>query len=157
MYKHADSRTCGKFMEVKDLMNIIGRALIISWMVIVSVSTGSTDHTLITTGQEGCQAYKQSDAELNRVYLQILNDYKQDTVFTDKLRAAQRTWIAFRDAHVESLYPAKDKNARYGSIYSMCQCLALKELTDHRVSELKKWIEGVPEGESCAGSVKIKR
>jgi uncharacterized protein YecT (DUF1311 family) len=144
-------------MEVKGLMSIIGRALIISWMVAVSVSTGSTEPMPTTTGQEGCQAYKQSDAELNRIYMQILNEYRQDTVFTDKLRAAQRTWIAFRDAHMESLYPAKDKTARYGSIYPTCQCIALKELTDHRVSQLRKWMEGVPEGETCAGSVKIKR
>jgi uncharacterized protein YecT (DUF1311 family) len=140
-----------------NFMTIIGRALITSWMFAVFVSTGSTEHTPITTGQEGCQAYKQTDAELNRIYTQILSEYKQDTVFTDKLRAAQRTWITFRDAHMESLYPAKDKTAQYGSIYPTCRCLALKELTDHRVSELKKWIEGFPEGETCAGSVKIKR
>jgi uncharacterized protein YecT (DUF1311 family) len=144
-------------LEVKEFMSIIGRALIIFWMAAVFVATGSTEQTQTTANQESCQVYKQSDAELNRIYTRILNEYKQDTVFTGKLRAAQRIWIAFRDAHVETLYPAKDKNVQYGSIYPTCRCLALKELTDRRVSELKIWIDGVPEGETCAGSVKIKR
>lgn len=138
-------------------MAIIKRALITYAMVTLFVSTSSTGHTGIAPSQDGCKEYKQSDAELNRVYTQILNEYKQDTVFTDKLKAAQRAWIAFRDAHVESLYPARDKMAQYGSIYPMCRCLAMKEITAHRVTELRKWLDGVPEGETCAGSVRIKR
>ncbi len=138
-------------------MTIIKRALLISAIVGLFVSTSSNGHTRTAPSQEGCREYKQSETELNRVYTQILNEYKQDTVFTDKLKAAQRAWIAFRDAHLESLYPARDKMTQYGNIYPMCQCLAMKELTSRRVSELRKWLDGVPEGESCAGSVKIKR
>jgi uncharacterized protein YecT (DUF1311 family) len=34
-----------------------------------------------------------------------------------ELRTAQRAWLAFRDAHLQELYPAKDKQGEYGSMY----------------------------------------
>jgi uncharacterized protein YecT (DUF1311 family) len=77
--------------------------------------------------------------------------------FLQKLKAAQRLWIAFRDAHLESLYPAGDKQLEYGSAYGACRCLALVELTNRRLEELKVWLRGVPEGETCKGSVRIRR
>ena len=49
---------------------------------------------------------------MNRVYKQVQAEYKSETTFIKKLGAAQRAWLAFRDAHLEALYPEIDK-ARY--------------------------------------------
>lgn len=43
--------------------------------------------------------YKKADAELNKVYQQLLP--KIEGEHKEKLRLAQRAWIAFRDAHCE--------------------------------------------------------
>ena len=71
-----------------------------------------------------------------------------------KLKAAQKAWLAFRDAQLQAMYPAADKQAEYGSVYPTCRCAVLKELTEQRTRELKVWLDGIPEGEVCRGSVK---
>jgi uncharacterized protein YecT (DUF1311 family) len=55
-----------------------------------------------------------ADADLNRVYEELLSKLKNDSVATKRLRAAQRAWIVFRDAHLQELYPAEDKQREYG-------------------------------------------
>lgn len=105
-------------------------------------------------GQDACAVFQQADTELNVVYQRILADYASAPQFTQKLRDAQRAWRAFRDAHLESLYPEPDKQAAYGSAYQMCRCSVLAGLTKQRVEELKQWLNGVPEGEVCAGSIR---
>ena len=104
---------------------------------------------------DACNKYKKIDGELNRVYQRVLAEYKRDALFTQKLRAAQRAWIVYRDAQVESLYPAQNKLSSYGNVYPVCRCLELIKLTNNRTSELQRWLDGVVEGDVCAGSVKI--
>ena len=43
-------------------------------------------------------AYKKADAELNVLYRQITARLKDDKATTELLVAAQRAWVAFRDA-----------------------------------------------------------
>src|SRR5215471_10453531 len=51
-----------------------------------------------STNTDAQQEYAKADAKLNQVYKRILHDYAQDKLFLDKLKAAQRAWITFRDA-----------------------------------------------------------
>lgn len=103
---------------------------------------------------DACASYKKADQSLNDTYKKVLAAYSKDTLFLQKLKAAQRAWVAFRDAHLDALYPAADKQAEYGSMFSTCRCAALQELTEQRTKELQKWLDGVPEGETCRGSIK---
>ena len=57
-----------------------------------------------------------ADADLNRVYQELLAKLKGDDNTTKKARGAQRVWLSFRNAHLQELYPAADKQAEYGSI-----------------------------------------
>ncbi|WP_287130426.1 lysozyme inhibitor LprI family protein [Candidatus Cyanaurora vandensis] len=100
-----------------------------------------------------CTQSKSADTELNKVYGQILRDYKADTLFIEKLKQAQRAWLQYRDAHLAALYPGDP--SQYGSVNSMCQCQVLEQLTANRVTELKQWLQGV-EGDVCSGSVQPK-
>jgi uncharacterized protein YecT (DUF1311 family) len=43
---------------------------------------------------------RQADADLNRVYGELLSKLKNDANAIKKLRAAQRAWLAFKDAHL---------------------------------------------------------
>lgn len=96
-----------------------------------------------------------ADKELNRVYKAILAEYKADTAFIHSLKAAQRLWIAFRDAELKLKYPAAD-TFEYGSVYPMCAALYLEQVTLQRIATLNVWLVGIEEGDACRGSVKFK-
>lgn len=96
-----------------------------------------------------CTEYTKADEELNRVYQQVLERNKDEQKLIEKLKAAQRAWVSFRDAHMESLYPETDNpQAAYGSVYRMCYCMAQTELTVERTRQLKSMLNPV-EGEVC--------
>ncbi|WP_299439364.1 lysozyme inhibitor LprI family protein [uncultured Aquimarina sp.] len=76
--------------------------------------------------------YQKADIELNNVYQKILIEYKSDSVFIDRLKKVQRIWISYRDAELEMKFPAKNKQAEYGSVYPMCVSNFLKKLTEQR-------------------------
>ena len=106
--------------------------------------------------EQACGEFKKADAELNRVYQQILAAKAGDAAFVKAFREAQRAWIAFRDAHLKSIYPDPFPREAYGSANPMCQCGDLQELTADRTKQLRRlWIEGTVEGDVCAGSSPI--
>ncbi len=92
-------------------------------------------------------------AEMDRILAEILNRFSDDNRFIEKLKASQKAWRAYRDAHLEALYPADDKMLAYGSAYRHCRQIALAELTSERIKYLRRWLQGVPEGDVCAGSL----
>lgn len=89
------------------------------------------------------------DAKLNRVYQELLAKVKNDSVATAKIRSAQRAWIVFRDAQMRSLFPAEDKQARYGSSYGMCAAVAQAQLTSERTQMLEGMLHP-NEGDVCS-------
>lgn len=106
--------------------------------------------------REACDENKKVDAELNKLYQQVVREYKADALFVQKMRNAQRAWVMYRDAYLESLYPSGTPHSAYGSVYPMCRCSVLADLTKRRVEELRRWVDGVEEGDVCSGSVKIR-
>lgn len=88
--------------------------------------------------------------------LVLLREYAADAQFLRKMRAAQRAWVTYRDAHLAALYPAADPQSQYGSVYTMCRCTALAEATRKRAEELRRWADGTAEGDVCAGSVRVR-
>jgi len=96
-------------------------------------------------------AGEKADAELNKVWKQIMKCYKSDKVFIGKLKTAQEAWLKYRDAHIKSMFP--EDISSYGSIYSTCYDNLIEELTKERIRYLKKWVDGIPEGDGCSGSV----
>jgi uncharacterized protein YecT (DUF1311 family) len=110
--------------------------------------------TLAGMSGDACAQYQKVDQALNATYAKVLKDYAKDPQFLAKLKQAQRAWITFRDAHLAARFPKADKQAEYGSSYSMCRCAVLSELTEQREKELKTWADGILEGDVCNGSVK---
>lgn len=103
-------------------------------------------------GDAGERRFEIADKELNSVYRQLQEQYKSEPEFLAKLKAAQRAWIQFRDAHLEARFPLPDKQAMYGSVYPVCAEEILADLTEARTAQLRFWLEGVEEGDACAGS-----
>lgn len=137
-------------------MNKISLRLLMWSVVLLLGICNSSAQTQAELNQGGCAKYSKSDAEMNSVYRQVLSKYKSESLFLEKLKAAQRAWIAFRDAHLESLYPAPNKQQTYGSVNPMCRCGVLADLTMERTKQLKQWLNGAEEGDVCSGSVRMK-
>ncbi len=93
-----------------------------------------------------------ADQELNATYQAVIEAHKEDQVFITKLRIAQRMWLQFRDAEMEAIFPHKDDPRHYGSVFPLCWSTHLATITKERTKQLRRWIDGVPEGDLCAGS-----
>ena len=63
--------------------------------------------------------YRRADSEMNDVYQHLLSVADKAPRATAKIKAAEIAWIKYRDAYMEALYPAEDKQLAYGSIYPM--------------------------------------
>lgn len=85
-------------------------------------------------GQEAARV----DAELNEVYRKLVSQAASQQEAVAKIKAAERAWIAYRDAYMDAMYPAKDKQAEYGSIYPMEAALLRAKLTQRQVTALKE-------------------
>jgi uncharacterized protein YecT (DUF1311 family) len=79
-----------------------------------------------------------TDAELNAVYRKLLAAAGSDTDAVEKIRAAEKAWLIYRDAYLEAMYPAKDKQAEYGSIYPMDVALLTAKLNGRQTQALKE-------------------
>ena len=77
------------------------------------------------------------DAQLNVTYRQVLEAAKGNVLALAKIRKAEQTWITYRNAYMEAMYPAKDKQANYGSMYPMNADLVMADLTRAHVQALK--------------------
>ena len=81
---------------------------------------------------------RRADAELNRVYHQLLKTVESDKLATTKIKWAEQTWIVYRDAYSEAMYPAEDKQANYGSMYPMEHAELMTKLTRDQTAALKE-------------------
>jgi len=99
--------------------------------------------------------FQAADKQLNFIYQEILSNYADDEAFIASLKEAQRCWIAFRDAQLKMKYPDREPGY-YGSILPSCEAMYLAELTQERIKTLQVWIDGVQEGDVCAGTVRSK-
>jgi uncharacterized protein YecT (DUF1311 family) len=81
------------------------------------------------------------DAELNNVYQKLLSKAASLPEAATKIKAAERAWIAYRDAYMEAMYPAQDKQAEYGSMYPMEFDLVRAKLTKRQVTTLKELLQ----------------
>jgi uncharacterized protein YecT (DUF1311 family) len=128
-------------------------------LLLLFVGTGLSALMAQTQGdmnEDAEDAFRAADKELNATYQKILREYSDDEVFLESLREAQRCWVAFRDAQLKMKYPDREPG-HYGSIQPMCEAEYLAELTQERNQALQLWLDGVEEGNLCAGSVRTKQ
>ena len=104
-------------------------AAVYAMMILFALSTVAVAQTQADMQDQACAEFKKADDALHKTYKKILGDDKDNKVFLEKLKKAQRTWLAYRDSHLEALYPEEDKSY-YGSVFGMCACTAKKELTE---------------------------
>jgi len=81
------------------------------------------------------------DARLNKLYGQLLSKAASDPNDVAKIKAAERAWITYRDAYVEAMYPAPDKQTEYGSIYPMDVALLHAKLTQQHIGDIQELLK----------------
>jgi uncharacterized protein YecT (DUF1311 family) len=87
----------------------------------------------ITIAMENCfdKAYKAADSELNQTYSQISKVLQAEDM--QRLKAAQRLWIQFRDATCTAESNLYNGGTASAPAYSAC----LEEVTRQRAADLK--------------------
>ncbi len=119
---------------------------------LLTFSLTSISQTQLEMNRDKGREYEKADAELNKVYQQIIEKYAHDSTFIEALRISQRNWIAFRDSELKMVYPYSYPYL-YGSVHPMCVSLIMADLTNERTIRLRTWLLGVEEGDVCSGSV----
>jgi len=100
--------------------------------------------------EESCKRYQSQDAHMNDLYQQIETQYAGDKKKIRRLQKAQKSWLRFRDSHLELLFPVSGQTSdRYASITPMCRCDELAALTQTRNAQLAA-LMNPQEGDVCA-------
>lgn len=93
------------------------------------------------------------DEELNRVYELVRQTYSHDKLFLEKLAVSQEAWKKHVELDHYARFPEENIQENYGSVYRLCLRYHYNSYTFHRILFLKRWLEGVQEGDVCSGSV----
>jgi uncharacterized protein YecT (DUF1311 family) len=84
---------------------------------------------------------KRVDAKLNSTYHALLAKAQSQPDAVAKIKAAERAWVAYRDAYIEASYPAKDKATEYGSMFPLDVALLRSKLTERQVTALEDMLQ----------------
>jgi len=120
--------------------------------IFIALQLGTVCQTQMDLNNNANKEAQNADQQLTDVYNKILQEYSTDTFFIKNLKAAQNIWVNFREAEMNMKFP--DYQNYYGSILPMCKSEYYTQLTNERVNTLKVWLNGIEEGDGCAGSVK---
>ena len=90
-----------------------------------------------------CKDFTKADAELNKIYQAILQEYKDSPIAIKRIKKAELSWIRFREDHMESLFP-KD-SLDMGSSTAMCTCSEYTKLIKQRIAQLKEILNPQPD------------
>ena len=94
--------------------------------------------------EQAGKGLEKADAELNKVYKQILKQRAGDSAFVAVLKDGQRTWVKFVDLHLKMLFYVKegeDPRVEYGSMYPMLFAQAKADLVTARTKQLRELVE----------------
>lgn len=98
------------------------------------------------------EAHK-ADEALNSIYQEVLEKLKSDKTATARTVAAEKAWIAFRDAELAADWPVADganPNLLYGSVHPFCYYNARAVLTLERLKTLSDRMRHEEEGDVCS-------
>ena len=91
------------------------------------------------------------ETQLNQVYRKLLSQVASQREAAANIKAAERQWIAYRDAYMIAMYPAQNKLAEYGSIYPMEANLLRAKLTERQLAALNDLLRKYRGTEHSAG------
>jgi uncharacterized protein YecT (DUF1311 family) len=101
----------------------------------------------------GCFAKEaqEADARLNATYRKLLSKIKDNKIAVARAVAAERAWVAFRDAQLAALWPVESdaELQSLGTAHPMCYAMERKAMTEERIKQLRQQMKS-EEGDICA-------
>jgi uncharacterized protein YecT (DUF1311 family) len=102
------------------------------------------------------QLHQAAESRLQQTILTIQGLYNTDPQFLRCLKESQQAWLIYRKKQIAMIYPHQNEKGRpYGTVFPLCWSTWMTKLTQQRTAELQVWIDGIEEGEVCAGSIRI--
>lgn len=134
---------------MKTLMGIALALLLSATTVTAGNIKCNPDGNQMEMNQCAADDYAAADKKLNATWKKLMAQFKDDKTATAKLKAAQKAWIAFRDAEIAAQFACDEGDIRvcWGSIYPMLVNGELQAMTETRTERLQKYIDdglGVP-------------
>jgi uncharacterized protein YecT (DUF1311 family) len=84
---------------------------------------------------------ERADTELSRLYSELLSLVGGRREIVVKIKTAQNAWLSWRDAYMDAMYPAKDKQFEYGSVYPTNANLLRAKLTQQQIGAVMDLIK----------------
>jgi uncharacterized protein YecT (DUF1311 family) len=136
----------------------IGLVIVLASMTGVACSQTTTKSK--PCGEYGSQAEmngcfakeaQDADARLSATYRKLLSRIKDNKIALANAVAAERAWVAFRDAQLAALWPvASDTEIQsLGTVHPMCYAMERKAMTEERIKQLRQQMKS-KEGDVCA-------
>ena len=109
------------------------------------------------TDMNACAAAEahKADVALNEAYRELLSKVNENKTASERVVAAERAWIAFRDAELAEEWPVaegENPNLLYGSVHPFCYYNELAGMTWERVRTLKNLMT-FHEGDLCSSGL----
>jgi len=92
-----------------------------------------------------------ADKKLNEVYKALMKKEAANKPFVEKLRAAQKAWLAFRDAELAAMFACDnaDPDVCWGSMTSQCYSSYEAKMTRERTKRLTQFLEQGQPADEC--------
>lgn len=115
------------------LKPVIAAAIILLAALPAAAQQDCPDDSQAGLNQCAGDAYKKADAALNATYKQVMARLKDSEDSAKSLVAAQRAWIAYRDAECDFISSGVEGGSTRPMIVAQC----LEQLTTQRADDLK--------------------
>jgi uncharacterized protein YecT (DUF1311 family) len=81
---------------------------------------------------------RRAERELDEAARRLLSTVRDKPGAAARVKAMEQSWVAYRDAFVEAAYPAKDKQASYGTMFLVEALLTRARLTRRHTAEVRE-------------------
>jgi uncharacterized protein YecT (DUF1311 family) len=135
-------------MTAKRIVSILICALVAGSSVRNGVGLAQTQSQMTTDADRVLRA---AEAEMATVLQNLAKKANGQPDALAKLNRAQAAWVAYRNAHIEALWPSKTPLESYGSVHPMCVLMERTNLTKERIRELRLML-AARDGEACIGA-----
>lgn len=140
------------------MLSLSLKVIVRSLILILALVTGDFSGEYAIAGDEElnqqnrCAEYKLLKEKINQTVSKLIRNHKDEIDFVVKMKRSQDAWILYANSLVDSIYPEKDKQDAYGSVYDFCKCDVLIDIAQSRMKFLEQWTIGIKEGDVCVGS-----
>jgi uncharacterized protein YecT (DUF1311 family) len=105
-------------------------------LIVLFAATPAFAQTQAEMTQQACNDYKAADKALNTAYQALRKTCLRDKAFLRRLLIAQQSWITWRDAETDALYPLGPAS---GTLQPQQRCMNMMDMTQKRTADLKAW------------------